>query len=168
MDRTQKEAFVAELNGVLQSMETVVVADYRGTTVAEMEALRGSMAEEGGNVKVAKNRLAKIAFKGTNFESLSDLMQGPTVLSFSDDPVAAAKVAQKFADQHKSFEILGGAMGEKFLDQAGVKALASMPSLDELRGKLVGLLVAPATKIATVTQEPAAKTARVLSMKPAA
>lgn len=168
MNRTQKEAFVADLNSTLQGMESVVVAEYRGTTVAEMEELRAQMAEEGGNVLVAKNRLAKIAFKDTSFTCIEDLMQGPTLLTMADNPVSAAKVAQKFADKHDNFNILGGAMGEEALDQAGVKALASMPSLDELRAKLVGLLVAPATKIATVTQEPAAKTARVIAMKPAA
>ena len=166
MDKTQKQAFVKDLNAKLQAAEAVVVAHYRGTTVAEMTELRCAMREGGAFVKVAKNRLAKIAFDGTPYTNLSELMTGPTALSSSEDPVTAAKVAQKFADDNKNFVILGGAMGDKFLDPAGVKALASMPSLDELRGKLVGLISAPAQRIATLTAAPATKVARVLAMKP--
>ncbi len=166
MDKAQKQAFVSELNTNLQDASVVVVAHYRGLTVSKMTDLRSRMRGEVGTVKVAKNRLAKIAFEGTPYTNISELMTGPTALSFSADPVAAAKVAQNFAKEHDDFVILGGAMGETVLDQAGVQALASMPSLDELRGTIVGLLQAPATKIARVSAEPAAKLARVLTMKP--
>lgn len=165
MDRTQKEAFVADLNAELAQAASVVVGHYRGLTVAEMEELRAAMGENGGRIQVAKNRLAKIAFDGTPYTNLADDMEGPTLLAFSTDPISAAKVTQGFADKHEKFVIIGGAMGERKLDAAGVKALSSMPSLDELRAKLVGLVSAPATKVATVTQEPAAKLARVLAMK---
>ncbi len=166
MDKAQKQAFVSELNTSLQDASVVVVAHYRGLSVAKMTDLRSRMRGEVGTVKVAKNRLAKIAFEGTPYTNISDLMTGPTALSFSEDPVAAAKVAQSFAKENEDFVILGGAMGDTVLDPAGVKNLASMPSLDELRGTLVGLLQAPATKIARVSAEPAAKLARVLTMKP--
>ncbi|MEC9292069.1 MAG: 50S ribosomal protein L10 [Pseudomonadota bacterium] len=166
MDKAQKQAFVSELNTNLQDAGVVVVAHYRGLSVAKMTDLRSRMRGEVGTVKVAKNRLAKIAFEGTPYTNISDLMTGPTALSFSEDPVAAAKVAQSFAKENEDFVILGGAMGDTVLDPAGVKNLASMPSLDELRGTLVGLLQAPATKIARVSAEPAAKLARVLTMKP--
>ncbi|MDE0723847.1 MAG: 50S ribosomal protein L10 [Alphaproteobacteria bacterium] len=166
MDKAQKQAFVSELNTNLQDASVVVVAHYRGLTVSKMTDLRSRMRGEVGTVKVAKNRLAKIAFEGTPYTNISELMTGPTALSFSADPVAAAKVAQNFAKDNDDFVILGGAMGETVLDQAGVQALASMPSLDELRGTIVGLLQAPATKIARVSAEPAAKLARVLTMKP--
>lgn len=167
MDRAQKEAFVSELNATLQNAGVVVVSQYRGLTVAQMTDLRSRMRGEQATVKVAKNRLAKIAFQGTPYTALSDMMTGPTAIASSEDPVAAAKIAQKFAGEHDKFVIIGGAMGDKVLDAAGVKALASMPSLDELRAKLVGLLNAPAQRMATVTQEPAAKLARIMAMKPA-
>ena len=168
MNRTQKEAFVTDLNSALQGAESIVVSHYRGLTVADMESLRHNVREVGGSVQVAKNRLAKIAFKGTAYENLEDLMTGPTVLTMAEDPISAAKAAQKFADKNDNFVILGGAMGEQKLTEAEVAALAKMPSLDELRAKLIGLLSAPATQIATVTQEPAAKLARVLAAKAAA
>lgn len=165
MDKQQKTAFVKDLNSKLQSTGTIVVGHYIGLNVSEMTTLRRDALKEVAEVKVAKNRLAKIAFEGTPFTNIADLMTGPTAITFSDDPVAAAKVAQNFAKTNDKFVILGGAMGEKQLDAAGVKALASMPSLDELRAKMVGLISAPATKLATVTQEPAAKMARVLAAK---
>ena len=168
MDRTQKEAFVSDLHHRLSDAELVVIGHYRGLTVAEMNGLRKGMREEGGEVQVAKNRLAKIAFEGTNFKVAEDLMTGPTVLAFSEDPITSAKVAQKFADSHDKFVIIGGVMGETKLDEKGVKDLSKMPSLDELRAKLVGLLGAPATQVARVSAEPAAKLARVIAMKPAA
>lgn len=162
MDRTQKQAFVSGLQAELAQANTLVVAHYRGLTVKDMSTLRRTMRAEGGKVQVAKNRLAKLAFKGTSFEGVADLMVGPTLLAYSADAVAAAKVAQKFADKNDKLVILGGAMGATKLDKAGVKALSDLPSLDELRGKLVGLLQAPATKLAGVTQAPAGQVARVL------
>ncbi|NBV54121.1 MAG: 50S ribosomal protein L10 [Proteobacteria bacterium] len=163
MDRNQKQAFISQLNADLAQANALVVAHYRGTTVKEITALRRSMRAAGGKVQVAKNRLAKIAFKGTPFEAtVSSLMVGPTVLAYSADAVAAAKITQKFADGNDKFTILGGALGEKALDAAGIKALSSLPSLNELRGKLVGLLQAPATKLAGITQAPAGQIARVV------
>lgn len=168
MDKAQKKAFVSDFNGRLQGAQSMVVAHYSGLTVSELTDFRAQMREEGGQVQVAKNRLAKIAFEGTNFKLAEDFMTGPTVLAFSADPIASAKVAQKFADSHDKFVIIGGVMGETKLDEKGVKELAKMPSLDELRAKLIGLLGAPATQVARVSAEPAAKLARVLAMKPAA
>ncbi|MDD9920090.1 MAG: 50S ribosomal protein L10 [Alphaproteobacteria bacterium] len=165
MDRAQKEAFVADLHGRLEGAELMVVGHYRGLTVAQMTQLRGNMRQEGGEVQVSKNRLAKLAFKGTPFTVVEEFMTGPTALAFSKDPVAAAKVAQKFADDHENFVVVGGALGEKKLSAEEVKALSKMPSLDELRGKLVGLLQAPAQKIASVTQAPAGQVARVIAAK---
>jgi large subunit ribosomal protein L10 len=132
-------------------------------TVAQMSALRRQMRQAGARVKVTKNRLAKIALEGTDVASISALLKGPTLLAFSGDPVAAPKVISDFAKAHDKLVILGGAMGKTTLDASGVKALAALPSLDELRAKLVGLIQAPATKIAQVVNAPAAKLARVLS-----
>jgi large subunit ribosomal protein L10 len=139
----------------------VVVAHYSGLTVADMQKLRGQMKQAGATVKVAKNRIAKIALEGTDVASISDLLQGPTLIAYSSDPVAAAKVAVDFAKGNEKLVILGGAMGRTSLNVDGVKALATMPSLDELRAKIVGLVNAPATKIAQVVNAPAAKLARV-------
>ena len=130
-------------------------------TVTQSTDLRNKMRDAGASYKVAKNRLAMIALDGTDYGSLADLLTGPTALATSTDPVAAAKAVVEFAKTNDQFEIVGGAMGKTVLDADGVKALASLPSLDELRAKLVGLLVAPATKIATITQAPAAQLARV-------
>ena len=153
---------VTELNGVFKASSVVVVAHYAGLTVADMQKLRTQMKQGGAKVKVAKNRLAKIALEGTDVASVAPLLKGPTVLAYSGDPVAAPKVATDFAKGHDKFVILGGAMGRTALNPDGVKALAALPSLDELRAKIVGLLVAPATKIAQVVNAPAAKVARVV------
>lgn len=165
MDRSQKEAAVQSFHAALKQSTSVIVGHYRGLTVTEMHSLRRQMRANGASTQVMKNRLAKIALKGTPYAHMEDLMQGPTVVAMSADPVAAAKVAQKFAKENEKFVIVGGALGERKLDKAGVQALASMPSLDELRAKLIGLISAPATRIATYTQEPAAKLARVLAAK---
>lgn len=165
MDRAQKQEFVKTLNADLSAARTVVVAHYRGLNVPQMEGLRGASRTEDATVRVVKNRLAKLAFEGTDFTTLSDLMTGPTALTYSADAVAAAKVAHEFAKNNDDFVILGGALGDKALSVDEVKALATMPSLDELRAKLVGLLQAPATRIATYSQEPAAKLARVLQAR---
>lgn len=161
MDRTQKAELVSELNTVFGEVGVVVVTRNLGLTVAQSTALRQKMREAGASYKVAKNRLARIALKDTDYEGIGDLLTGPTALATSGDPVAAAKVAVEFAKTNEKLEIVGGAMGTVVLDAEGVKALASMPSLDELRAKLVGLIQAPATKLATVTQAPAAQLARV-------
>ena len=161
MDRAEKKEFVAELNGVFSKTAVVVVAHYSGLTVAQMQNLRKQMREAGATVQVAKNRLAKIALEGTDVASIASLMKGPTLIAYSDDPVAAPKVAVAFAKDHDKLVILGGAMGKTALNPDGVKSLATMPSLDELRAKLLGLLNAPATKIAQLSTAPAAKLARV-------
>jgi large subunit ribosomal protein L10 len=161
VDRAAKRELVSTLNDVFSNTNVVVVAHYAGLTVADMQKLRSQMKQAGATVKVAKNRLAKIALEGTDVASISDLMRGPTLIAYSSDPVAAPKVAVDFAKANEKLVILGGAMGRTSLNVDGVKALATLPSLDELRAKLVGLVQAPATKVAQVVNAPAAKLARV-------
>lgn len=156
ISRAQKAARIETLDGMLNSSETVVVVHNMGLTVAQMTELRVQLRANGANLKVTKNRLAQRALKGTRFEGLTDLMKGPTAIAVSKDPVAAAKAVFDFAkSSNDKLVILGGAMGDKVLDVASVEALAQLPSLDSLRGKIVGLLQAPATKIARVLQAPA-------------
>jgi len=162
VDRAEKKELVETLNAVFKAANVVVVAHYSGLTVAQMQTLRRQMRQAGATVKVAKNRLARIALDGTDVASIGPLLKGPTVIAYSGDPVAAPKVAIDFAKGHERFVILGGAMGKTALNPDGVKALALLPSLDELRAKLVGLIQAPATKIAQVVTAPAAKVARVV------
>ncbi|GLI23123.1 MULTISPECIES: 50S ribosomal protein L10 [Xanthobacter] len=161
MDRAEKQELVTTLTEVFKTTSVVVVAHYSGLTVAQMSKLRRQMKAEGATVKVAKNRLAKIALEGSDVAHVASLLKGPTVIAYSSDPVAAPKVAVEFAKANDKFVILGGAMGKTALNVDGVKALATLPSLDELRAKLVGLIQAPATKIAQLTTAPAAKLARV-------
>ena len=161
MERAEKREFVTGLNDVFKSTGSVVVAHYAGITVAQMNDLRSKMRAAGGTVKVAKNRLAIIALQGTESESMKDLFKGQTLLAYSDDPIAAPKVASDFAKLNDKLVIQGGAMGSTALDANGVKALATLPSLDELRAKLVGMIVTPATRIAQVVNAPAAQLARV-------
>ena len=153
---------VSTLNEVFSNTGVVVVAHYSGLTVAQMTALRGRMKDAGASLKVAKNRLVKLALKGTDAEHISDLFQGPTVIAYSNDPVAAPKIAAEFAKTNEKFVLLGGAMGKTSLDAKGVEALATLPSLDELRAKLVGMIKTPATRIAGVLQAPAGQLARVI------
>jgi large subunit ribosomal protein L10 len=162
MDRTEKKELVATLSEVFKTTNVVVVAHYSGLTVAQMQTLRKQMKQAGAQVKVAKNRLAKIALDGTDVASIAPLMKGPTLIAYSGDPIAAPKVAVDFAKANEKFVILGGAMGKTALNSDAVKALASLPSLDELRAKLVGLIQAPATKLAQLANAPAAKVARVV------
>ena len=162
MERAAKKELVTALNGVFKTSNVVVVAHYAGLTVAQMQTLRKQMKQAGASVKVAKNRLAKIALEGTDASVVVPLLKGPTVIAYSGDPVAAPKVATDFAKAHEKFVILGGAMGTTVLNPDGIKALAALPSLDELRAKLVGLLQAPATKVAQLLNAPAAKVARVV------
>ncbi|OJW69829.1 MAG: 50S ribosomal protein L10 [Sphingomonadales bacterium 63-6] len=161
MDRSQKADAVAQLNATFNEVGVVVVTRNLGLSVAQSTALRAKMREAGGSYKVAKNRLAKLAIKDTDYAGLDDLLSGPTALATSVDPVAAAKAVVDFAKTNPKLEIVGGSMGNTLLDEAGVRALASLPSLDELRAKLVGLVQAPATKIAQLSTAPAAKLARV-------
>lgn len=161
MDRAEKEQLVAKLNAVFSETSVVVVTRNLGLTVAQVNDLRGRMRDVGASYKVAKNRLARIALEGTAYGPLSDMLVGPTALATSTDPVAAAKAAVAFAKTTDKFEIVGGAMGSTVLDVNGVKALAELPSLDELRAKIIGLVNAPATKLAQLANAPAAKLARV-------
>jgi large subunit ribosomal protein L10 len=162
VDRAEKRELVTGLNDAFKGAGSVVVAHYAGITVAQMNDLRTKMRQAGGTVKVAKNRLAKIALQGTDSEKIIDLFNGQTLIAYSEDPIAAPKVASDFAKGNDRLVILGGAMGATTLDADGVKALATLPSLDELRGKLVGLLVAPATRIAQIVNAPAGAVARVI------
>jgi len=162
VDRAAKKEAVAALNEVFKASNVVVVAHYSGLTVAQMQTLRQQAKQAGAAVKVAKNRLAKIALDGTEGAGIAPLLKGPTVLAYSGDPVAAPKVVSDFAKANEHLVILGGALGSTMLDPAGIKALASLPSLDELRAQQVGLIQAPATKIAQVVTAPAAKVARVV------
>ena len=162
MDRAAKSELVGSLGEVFKTTKVVVVAHYSGLTVAQMQNLRRQMKQAGANVKVAKNRLAKIALEGSDVASIAPLLKGPPLIAFSGDPIAAPKVAVDFAKTNERFVILGGAMGTTKLDPNGVKALAALPSLDELRARIVGLIQAPATKIAQVVNAPAAKLARVV------
>ena len=163
MDRAQKEATVAALNLTFGEVNLVIVTHQSGLTVAETIDLRRKVRHAGASFKVSKNRLTRLALEGTKFQALQSLMTGPTALAFSEDPVAAAKVCVEFAKQNEKLTIIGGALGEQLLDVNGVQALAKLPSLDELRGTLIGLLQAPATKVAGVLQAPAGQLARVIS-----
>jgi len=163
VDRAQKEKLVDELGQIFDSSGVVVVSRYEGLTVAEMQDLRARMSEAGGSVRVAKNRLAKIALDGKPCESIGDLLTGMTVLTYSEDPVAAAKVTQEYSKDNEKLVILGGAMGENALDVAGVKAVAAMPSREELIASIVGCIGAPASNIAGAIGAPASNIAGVLS-----
>jgi large subunit ribosomal protein L10 len=161
VDRARKEELVTELSQSFAEAALVVVTQQTGLTVSESTELRSRMREAGAGYKVTKNRLAKLALAGTTYEQISDLFSGPTAIAYSADPVAAARVAVSYAKENDKLIVVGGAMGDTLLDENAVKALASLPSLDELRGKLVGLLNAPATKVAGVLQAPAGQLARV-------
>ena len=163
MDRAQKEQLVDELGQIFESSGVVVVSHYVGLTVAEMQDLRARARDAGGAVRVAKNRLAKIALEGKPCESIASLLTGMTVLTYSEDPVAAAKVAQDYAKGNDKFVILGGSMGENALDVAGVEALSKMPSRDELIATIAGMLGAPGSNIAGAIGAPASNIASILS-----
>ena len=163
MDRAQKEQLVDELGQIFESSGVVVVSHYVGMTVAEMQDLRARARDAGGAVRVAKNRLAKIALQGKPCESIGDLLTGMTVLTYSEDPVAAAKVAQDYAKENPKLVILGGAMGENALDVAGVAAVSKMPSREELISTIAGMLGAPASNIAGAIGAPASNIASILS-----
>ena len=161
MDRSQKADAVAALNATFNEVGVVVITRNLGMTVAQTTALRVKMRDAGASFKVSKNSLARLAIQDTNYAGIGDMLTGPVALATSVDPVAAAKIAVEFAKTNDKLEILGGAMGSLILNADGIKALATMPSLDELRAKLIGLVQAPATKIAQVVTAPAAKLARV-------
>jgi large subunit ribosomal protein L10 len=163
VDRAQKEKVVEELGQIFASSGVVVVAHYEGLTVAEMQDLRARMREAGGSVRVAKNKLAKIALEGQPCASIADFLTGMTVLSYSDDPVAAARVVVKYAKENEKLSILGGSMGESALDIAGVKAVADMPSREELLAQIASCIGAPASNIAGAIGAPASNIASILS-----
>jgi large subunit ribosomal protein L10 len=161
MDRSQKADLVDQLKHIFTETSVVVVTRNLGLTVAQSTDLRLKMRDAGAQFKVAKNRLALIALEGSRYQPIGELLKGPTALATSTDPVAAAKIAVDFAKTNDKLEIVGGAMGDIMLDAAGIKALAALPSLDELRGTIIGLIQAPATKIARTVGEPGAQLARV-------
>lgn len=161
MLRSQKEEKVAALREAFGNAQLVVVAHQQGLSVAEATDLRRQLRGAGAGFRVTKNRLAKIALEGTPYESIADLFTGPTAIAYSTDPVAAAKVSVEYAKKNEKLVILGGSMGATALDKAGVEALAKLPSLDELRAKLVGMIQTPATRVAGVLQAPAGQLARV-------
>ena len=163
MDRSHKETLVSALHQAVKVTSCLIVTHQTGLNAAEVTNLRRQMRAAGCSYKVTKNRLARLALAGTKFEHLSPMFTGPTAVAYSKDPVAAAKVAVEFAGKNDKLTIIGGALDATKLDATGVKALATMPSLDELRGKLLGLLQAPATKIAGVLQAPAGQLARVIN-----
>ena len=162
MDRSQKAESVASLNAVFNEVGVVVITRNLGMTVAQSTALRLKVRDVGATFKVAKNSLAKLAIQDTDYVGLGDMLTGPTALASSVDPVAAAKAVVEFAKTNDKLEIVGGAMGDTVLDVDGVKALATLPSLDELRAKIVGLVQAPATKVVQIIQAPAGQLARVM------
>jgi large subunit ribosomal protein L10 len=163
VDRSEKKELVASLHQLFVDNGLVVVTRQSGMTVAEVTDLRRKMQQAGAGFKVTKNRLARLALEGTRYEGLSSLFTGPTAIAFSADPVAAAKVSVTFANTNDKLTIVGGSMGGQLLDPNGVKALATLPSLDELRGKIIGVLQAPAAKIVGVLQAPAGQLARVFN-----
>lgn len=165
MDRSQKSSVVSSLHERLDAATLLVVTRQSGLTVAESTDLRRKMLKAGATYKVTKNRLARLALEGTKFAELAPLFTGPTAIALSSDPVAAAKVAVEFAKTNEKIEIVGGALNDKVLDANGIKSLATLPSLDELRGKLLGMLQTPATRIAGVLQAPGGQLARVLRAK---
>ncbi|GLQ19029.1 50S ribosomal protein L10 [Maritalea porphyrae] len=163
MDKAEKRELVSSLQDAFNASGSVVVAHYSGLTVADMENLRVQMKQAGGQVKVAKNRLAKLALENADIADFGEFLTGPTVLTYAEDPITAAKISAKFAKTNDKYVVLGGAMGETKLDAANVAALAELPSLDELRAKLAGLVKQPATKVAAVLNAPGGQIARVIS-----
>jgi len=162
VDRSQKEDMVSQLKQIFADSVTVVVTHYSGLTVAEMTDLREKMREVGAGYKVTKNRLTRLALDGTDIKDLSELFVGPTGIAFSTDPVAAAKVAANFAKTNEKLIILGGVYDGQIMDIEGIGNLAKLPSLDELRGSIVGMIQTPATRIAGILQVPATQVARVI------
>lgn len=163
MERAEKREVITSLQSSFAAAGSIVVAKNAGLTVADLETLRRQMKQAGGSVKVAKNRLAKLALKETDNADISGLFTGPTVVAFAKDPMVAPKVAAAFAEKNQKFVLLGGVMGKTGLDVNNVKALATMPSLDQLRATLAGMLKQPGTRIASILQAPGGQVARVLS-----
>ena len=163
MLRARKTEIVDSLRGVFSDAGVVVVTHYQGMSVAEVTDLRRGMREVGARFRVTKNRLAKIALADTPYASLADLFIGPTAIAFSSDPVAAPKAAVGYAKRNEKLAIIGGALGGSLLSAQQVRALADLPSIDEVRAKLVGLLTTPAARLVSVLQAPGGQLARVLA-----
>ncbi len=164
MKRSEKKDFVSNLKNEFSSSASIIVAEYSGLTVNESESLRKEMRESGAKFKVTKNRLTKLALAETQFKDISDLFKGPTAVAYSTDPVAPAKVAVNFEKKFDKFKIIGGGYNGEKIDKEKIDFLAKLPSLDELRGKLIGLISAPAQKIASIATEPGAQIARLISI----
>jgi large subunit ribosomal protein L10 len=162
MNRTEKAEFIDDLNGNLVKSSVVLIGHYKGLTVAEITDLRVKVKNAGAGFKVTKNKLTQRALKSTPFEQISNMFKGPTAIAYSSDPVTVAKVLTEFAKTNEKFVLLGGAFGETLLDGKAVTALSKLPSLNELRGKIVGLIQAPASKIARILQAPGGQVARVI------
>ncbi len=152
MNREEKAELLSEMNGLISGAEAVVISHYRGLTVAEMEALRKKARELGAELRVTKNRITKLALKGTNFEGLNDLFAGPTIMAYSSDPISACKLCIQFAKENEKFLVVGGALSSGVLSMAEIERLATIPSMDELRAKIIGLLQAPGSALARVTK----------------
>ena len=165
MKRSEKKEFVQKLKEELDTSSSVIVTHYSGLTVDESDQLRSEMRNNGAKFKVTKNRLTKLALKQTQFKDLADLFTGPTAIAYSDDPVAPAKVAASFEKKLEKFKIIGGGYDGEMIDIEKINFLATLPSMDELRGKIVGLISAPAQKIASIVKEPAGQMARLVSIK---
>lgn len=163
MDRSEKEQLVLSLREGFEESSLVIVAHQTGLTVAEVSDLRRQMREVGAQFKVAKNTLARLAVAGTQSEGILALLSGPTALAYSKDPVAAAKVTVKFANSNDRFKVLGGALDGKVLSHSDIETLSKLPSLDELRAKIIGIISTPATRVAGVLQAPAGQLARVFA-----
>jgi large subunit ribosomal protein L10 len=161
--RSDKKEFVQKLKEEIDTSSSVIVAHYSGLTVVESEQLRAEMRSNGAKFKVTKNRLTKLALEQTRFKAIADLFTGPTAIAYSDDPVAPAKVAVSFEKKLEKFKIIGGGYDGEKIDLEKINFLATLPSMDELRGKIVGLISAPAQKIASIVKEPAGQMARLVS-----
>lgn len=165
MQREQKKEVVASMKEELSSVDAVIVTHYKGLTVSDMDGLRGKIREAGSSFQVTKNSLARLAVKGTTCEDITEFLSGPTAIAYSNDPVAVAKVVVDFAKENENLIILGGVVQEQVFDESAIKALSNLPSLDESRAKIVGILSTPASKIASVLQAPAGQVARVIAAK---
>jgi large subunit ribosomal protein L10 len=163
--RSEKKDFVSNLKNEISNASSIIVAEYSGLTVNESEDLRKQMRENGAKFKVTKNRLTKLAINETQFKDISDLFKGPTAIAYSSDPVAPAKVAVDFEKKLEKFKIVGGGYNGEKIDKDKINFLAKLPSLDELRGKLIGLISAPAQKIVSIAIEPGSQIARLLNAK---
>ena len=152
MNREEKAELLSEMNGLISGSEAVVISHYRGLTVAEMGELRKKARELGAELRVTKNRITRLALKGTKFEGLDDLFKGPTIMAYSSDPISACKLCVQFAKENEKFLVVGGALSSGVLSMAEMERLATIPSMDELRAKIIGLLQAPGAALARVTK----------------